>query len=135
MKISANKYAQLIYESTKGHEKKDVIGILGKIADIISKNSDKNKVGRIISEFERIYNRQEGIVEVKITSMEKISPAKTGQIKRKIAKKFKTDESKIFIENVQDKGIYGGIIIRIGNEIWDGSIANKIEKLRSGLIS
>lgn len=133
MKITAKKYAQLIYESTRNLGDKDIVEVLKKITAIIRENGDSGKMGRIIDEFERIYKQQKGVVEVRAVTATRLSDAELDHIKKKVAKKFGVSEDKIIVANDQDGKLGGGIIIHVGDEVWDGSVKNKMEKLRAVL--
>jgi F-type H+-transporting ATPase subunit delta len=133
MKISPVKYAQLIYESTKDLEKKEIGGVLEKIVSLIREKGDGNKTDQIIEEFNKIYNRQEGIVEAEITSRKKLSSRDILALKKNLSEKFKTDENKVFIKNIENMGIKGGLIIQVGNEIFDGSVKSRLERLKMAI--
>ena len=55
-------------------------------------------------------------------------------IKNHFAKKFNLAEEKIILEKEIDSKIMGGIIIKIGDEIWDGSVLSKFSRLKQGLV-
>lgn len=134
MKIALKKYAQLIYESAEEHKSKDALDAsLANIAMLIRENRDSGKLDEILYEFEKYCDKQENIIKAKIFSAVKISVNDISDIKKKIAEKFSSSEKKILIEQNVDNKIIGGIVIHVGNEIWDGSVKNKLERLKQSL--
>lgn len=111
----------------------------GKFSDIIvnflkvlvdnGRLSDISTVNETFLEFLDIEN---GRLRVLITSSSKLDEATITGIKSALAAKFKKE---IIIEEKVDASILGGIIIRIGDMIIDGSLVKDLNNIRRNLLS
>ncbi|MBA32214.1 MAG: hypothetical protein CL748_06920 [Chloroflexi bacterium] len=72
-----------------------------------------------------------GVVRVNITTAVPINKEDLEQIVKKLENK---ENKKIIIDKKIDKNILGGIVIRIGDKLIDGSTKNKIDLLSEKLI-
>lgn len=119
---------------TKGLEKEaDFDTAIQKIAKAIRDNRDVRKLNQIQQEFNRLYKEQYGIVDAEVVSALALSDEQLKKIKKTIAEKYNTKEPQVNIQNAVDMSIKGGVIIKIGNEIWDGSVKSKLEKLKAAI--
>jgi F-type H+-transporting ATPase subunit delta len=85
----------------------------------------------IVKKFQEIHNAENGIVEAEVTTREKTSENLEREIKNFIKDKYKAE--KVITNNKIDKNIKGGVIIRVGDEILDGSLDRKLKELKSSL--
>jgi F-type H+-transporting ATPase subunit delta len=68
-----------------------------------------------------------GIEVAKVTTAFPITPDLEAKVLAKI-KEFST--SKITIENIIDPSIIGGFILRIGDQQYNASVANRLQELK-----
>lgn len=134
MKVTPQQYAQLILEMTENLDENQAGAILAKIAKKIRNNQDMKKVKAIVTELDRQYKVKEGIVDGQVISARALNSEQVAAIKTVLAKKFATDSAKVIVNNVVDESLKGGLIIQVGDEVWDGSIRAKLTKLKSSLI-
>jgi len=133
MKISPRQYAKLIQETTQGLEESQVNEVLNKIIKLIKKNKDKKIVKKIIQQLKKIYLKETGELPIEITSVRKLKENQINMIKEKIAQKNNLSPEKIIISNVIKNEIKGGLIVRIKDQIIDGSLKGKMAKLKKAL--
>ena len=69
---------------------------------------------------------------VRVTTATPLAPQKLENISRLLREK--TGKT-IYIENVQDASIVGGMVIRVGNTVFDESVHGRLEMLRRELVS
>ena len=86
---------------------------------------------QIMERFSEICNKENGIVEAEVTTKYKIQDTMTKQIEDFLKKKYRAKE--VVLKNVVDEKIGGGVVIRVGDEIIDGSIANQLKELKNKL--
>lgn len=100
-----------------------------KIINFLKILIDKNKFNEfadIKSEFENIYNEQNNIKLVEVTSAVELTKSQ----KTKVLKKLQAKLNKEIIADWKlDKEIIGGLIIKIGDDIINSSLKNRLEKL------
>ena len=131
MKATAMQYAKALYEATKDKNQKEIDGILADFVKLLAKNNQERLAGNISKKFGEIYNAENGIVEAEITSCEKLNEAIEKKIENYIKDKYSA--KKVEINNKIDESIKGGIIIKVGDEIMNGSVERQLKELKSSL--
>lgn len=134
MKVQPKQYAKLIFELTEtAHGKEALDKALARMAAVIKDNKDQGKIDRIIAEFEKLYKDKNGIVEGQVISAKPLEKGQLKNICAAVAGKFNTTEEKVSIEEKVDEKIKGGLVLKIENEVWDGSVQSKLQKLMYSL--
>jgi F-type H+-transporting ATPase subunit delta len=73
-----------------------------------------------------------GHLSVTAVTVSKLSESELSDLKSNIKSKMNTD---ISISNIEDKKILGGIKLKVGNTLIDGSVSTKLEKLKQSMIN
>lgn len=131
MKLTATQYAKTLYEITKGKSSSEIDEALVNFVKLLIKNNQIKFADGIISRFKKISNAEEGITEAEIMSREKLSSEIEDRIGGFIKEKYQTE--KVVINNKIDEKILGGIIIRVGDEVMDGSLRNQLRNMKLAL--
>lgn len=131
MKISAQQYAQSLYEATKEKSQSEVDLALGNFVGILAKNRQLKNKKNIIQKFGEIYNSENNIVSAEVVSREKLSSSLVDKLNSFIKNKYQAKEA--VIENKIDAGVKGGIIIKIKDEIIDMSLERQLRELKKQL--
>ncbi len=84
-------------------------------------------VFRIRREYDRLWEEENKLLPVRITSAVELDSGTVGQIGDKIAEQT---GRKVDLSSEVDPDILGGIVVRVGNSILDASIRNRLENLR-----
>ena len=71
---------------------------------------------------------------IDIVSSKQLDETEKNEIVKSLKNKFKINDSSETLFSV-DKKILGGIKIRIGNKIIDGSVSTKLKKIKESLLS
>lgn len=87
----------------------------------------------IIEQFIEIVNDVKGIAEVTVQSVRELTKKETKSLADSLAKRF--DKRTVRIKNVVNPDILGGLHIRIGNTIIDGTISGKLERIERNIAS
>lgn len=132
MKITAKQYGQTLYDLTDGKSKSEIEKYVGNFTELLVKNRKLKLAKKIIDQFSQIYNKQHGIVRVEVISARKLSEETTKEIKEFIKKKYKAEKVELVI--LVDENLKGGMILKIGDEVLDGSVAGKISELKKVLV-
>ncbi|MPN60607.1 ATP synthase subunit delta [bioreactor metagenome] len=86
----------------------------------------------IFREFRRILNESRNIIEAEVTTALPLSDAEH----KNLAQKLGTVTGKTVILNTKlDPGILGGVIVKIGDKLIDGSVARQLKTLTTALIN
>jgi F-type H+-transporting ATPase subunit delta len=131
MKISTTQYAKSLYEATTGKSQGEINNVLENFVKILSKNNQLKFKENIIAKFEEIYNKENGIVLAEVISSRELESSQVHKVKSFIKEKYKAKE--VVIENKIDTNIKGGIIIKVGDEVLDGSVEKQLRELKKSL--
>lgn len=97
-----------------------------KLIDILSEKSRLGLLYGISAAFESLYNAHAGILEITINTAFELN---SDQIKQ-IVQVIETSTGKIIKHSVKvDKNLIGGVTIKYGDTVIDGSVKNKLEQL------
>jgi F-type H+-transporting ATPase subunit delta len=97
---------------------------------LIDKRREK-ALPRIISEYTKLANQQRNMVEAEITTACILSETDLQDISAKLG----VLTEKIIVPRVHiDKSILGGIIVKMGDKLIDGSVVRQVKTLQSILI-
>lgn len=131
MKITANQYARALFELVDNKTEQEIDKLVLNIVKIVGKNRQIKLFPKIIEKFRLIWNSKYKISEVEITSREKLDSETENKIGEYIRRKYRTE--KVVINNKIDINIIGGIIIKVGDEVLNQSIAEQLKKLSRNL--
>lgn len=90
-------------------------------------------VTSILEHFIALYNEENKIAVATVHSVRELSDTEKADFEASFKKLI--NKNKIQIENIVDPSLIGGMRIRVGNTIYDGSISNKLERIRSNIVS
>lgn len=86
----------------------------------------------VCAAFAEMHDEQKGILKVHVTSAHELSQAQTGALTGKLADR--TGKT-IFLTTDVDSDLIGGFKMKIGDEITDLTIVNKLKKFRLNVIN
>lgn len=153
MKLKEIQYAKTLYALTKDKSPKEINGVVSNFIKILAKNGQIKLATKIIQKFNEIWNASEGIVETEVISFRKLDKSELHKIEKYIEEKYlpatlrlpemqplqagvamqASKAKKIVIHEKIDKSIKGGIIIKVKDDVLDGSIANQLKMLKINL--
>ena len=108
----------------------DMLPQLGNLIRLVLRRRRVDNLPSIEREFRRLYNRRGGIVEAVATTALALDSAELAALKSRIETMTgKTVE----LETTVDPSILGGIQVRIGDRLYDGSVRGRLERLRAKL--
>ncbi|MDR6999361.1 F0F1 ATP synthase subunit delta [Neobacillus niacini] len=97
---------------------------------------DRHREGEIVEvvdQFIELANEASGVAEAKVYSVRPLSDAEREAISATFA--AKVGKQSLKIENIVDSELLGGVKLRIGNRIYDGSLRGKLDRLQRKLLS
>jgi F-type H+-transporting ATPase subunit delta len=84
----------------------------------------------IASEYKKLFDESNGVEVAKVTTAIPMDAALEAKVLAKIAT---LSDKKITIENIVDPAIIGGFILRIGDQQYNASVANRLQVLKREL--
>lgn len=111
----------------------------GKVTDlfmdflcVLTDKGRANAFSDVYNEFRDMYNKQMNILEVKVTTSEKMSE----NIREKLVNKLSSVTGKtIMLDEKIDESLLGGIIVKYDNTEIDSSVKGKLDKLKKQIDS
>jgi F-type H+-transporting ATPase subunit delta len=89
-------------------------------------------IAAMAAEFIELANEFKSVAEAQVYSVRPLTEAEREAISASFAEKV--GKKTLRIENIVDRSILGGIKLRIGNRIFDGSVSGKLERLEQQLL-
>ncbi len=127
-KISAKKIAQALYEELRDLDRDQIKSRISNLLDYLLKNKNLKIADKIVSEFEFYAKAQEGVIDVELISAVSLSLKNKNALEKKLIGEKKVKKVN-FIEKL-DKRLLGGVIIKIGDTIYDNSLKTRLELLK-----
>lgn len=128
MKYTHKQYAQALYEALQDTTPKDHDTVIENFIQILKARGDLAEYEKIIAEYE-VYDRdQRGITEVEVTTARetKVNKSLIDELNKIVGKDIQIKE-KI------DSNLIGGVVIKAGDTLIDGSVKHHLENLHKTL--
>lgn len=127
-KVSINKKKEILKESFASLSE-EVVNTLLLLVD----RHREDAIVEMIDYFFEQANEEQGIAEAKVYSVRELSDDEKKSLTDIFAKRI--GKKTLRIENIIDKSLLGGIKLRIGNRIFDGSVSGKLDRIERQLVS
>ncbi|QIZ05779.1 F0F1 ATP synthase subunit delta [Priestia megaterium] len=108
------------------------VNVLNTILILIDRHRE-DQIVDVANEFLELANDEMGIAEAQVYSTRELTDAEREAISSVFA--AKVGKKSLKIENIVDSNLLGGIRLRIGNRIYDGSLRGKLDRLERKLLS
>ena len=86
----------------------------------------------MIQQLEKELDARLGFAEAQITSVRELADAEKRGLETEVAK---LTGKKVRAKFGQDASLLGGVVVRIGSTIYDGSVKGQLEKIREAISS
>ena len=108
----------------------DVNGVTKGLFHLLFENKRFEILEAIAVEYSKVFDEGNGIEVAKVTTAIPMDAALEAKVLAKIAT---LSDKKITIENIVDPSIIGGFILRIGDQQYNASVANRLQVLKREL--
>jgi F-type H+-transporting ATPase subunit delta len=95
--------------------------------ELLIENHRMPVIFRVRREYDRLWEEENRLLPVTITSAVELDKKTVGEIGDKIAEQT---GRKVELSSQVDSDILGGIVVRVGNQVLDASVRNRLEQLR-----
>jgi F-type H+-transporting ATPase subunit delta len=104
----------------------------GKIAALIDSLAEKRPrhYVDILHSYKRLIRLEEEKRRARIESTSQVSPEVSSRITDKLRTRYGDG---LTTEFIVDPSLLGGMRIRVGSDVWDGSVRNRLERLKQQL--
>ena len=106
------------------------------VVNLIKLLVERNRIDSIqdtIDHYHYLYNEANGIAHATVYSVRSLTDEESKQLELSFKKQL--NKKSLTIDNVVDPSIIGGMKIKVGNTIYDGSISGKLNRLKNNLVS
>ena len=121
---SQDKAVQAILKKAK------ISDTVAKFAGLVVANRRAFSLLSILKAYELIEARARGEISAEVISSKKLSAAQTKSIKTQMKKAYGKD---ISITAITDPSILGGLILKVGSQMIDGSLRTKLNSLKQAM--
>ena len=90
------------------------------------------EASRVAAEFRRLDDDRQGITHATATSATELTPDEIRQLTSRLEE---STGGRIALDVEVDPSLLGGIVVRVGDRLIDGSVRGRLERLRNQLIS
>ncbi|USG65409.1 F0F1 ATP synthase subunit delta [Brevibacillus ruminantium] len=118
--IAAGAKQSLVDDLFKSHISEEVHNFL----TVLIENGREAQVALIHQAFVKLANEARGIADAVVTSAHPLSAEEQAELADKFGQRL---NKKLRVTNVVDASILGGIVIQIGDRLYDGSMKTKLE--------
>lgn len=132
MKVASAQYAKALYEATKNKKHQEIDeSVLNFVKTLAGSNQLRLK-NDIIKKFSEVFNQENNIIEAEIISREKLSGALINKLIKFLKDKYQVKE--VVVNNKIEESVVSGVIIKVNDEVLDGSVSRQLAELRNVLV-
>ena len=132
MKITPKQYSESLYQAVQNKKDSEVKDAIGNFVKVLISNNDISKADEIIKQFVGIWNKEQGIVEAEVVSAKELDNKIAKLLNNYIVKL--SGAEKVLVRQKVDKNILGGVVIKYGDKVLDGSLREKLNELKAEMI-
>ena len=101
-----------------------------KVLEVLLRNHRINELGAINEALAAMIRAATGTVAAEVRAAQQPTPAELDELRRTLEKKV---GRKVEVDVSVDPSLLGGFVAKIGSEVYDASVAGKINKFRESL--
>lgn len=129
-KVTPKRYAIALYESLREAPREKIPVLVRGFCQLVIRHGALKKIDKIISAFDAYADEQEQRVAVSVSTARPLEPATRTHIMQKLETIL---HMRIDMQESVDPSLVGGVVLRYGDTIVDGSIRKRLELLASTL--
>jgi F-type H+-transporting ATPase subunit delta len=126
--IGNDERARLIHTVFDGRASKLLVNFLG----LLNEKNRLSQLGGIAGAYDDLLDQQEGKVEVDVTVAQPLSKEQLESVRQKVGAALKRDA---IVHEYTDPTIIGGLILRVQDQLIDGSVRAQIKAMRNRLLA
>lgn len=132
MKTTLKQYGLALFEVVAGKSPSEAKAVIKKFVELLVRENMLAKVDKIIAEFVEIWHERNGITLAEVRSANGLDKVNIKLLKKYIA--GLTGAKEVLLNEKIDKNILGGVVIRYGDKVIDGSLRTQLEELRKKMV-
>ena len=130
MTTTARQYALALYQAITEVSDQEQDKVLDNFVSALRKNNDLGMLDEVEKEFVNYDREAKGVKLAVVTTARQLSREEERDLIKGLNKHV---SGKVELKQKVDEGLVGGIMIRIDDELMDGSVKKKLKDLKSKL--
>lgn len=106
--------------------------ILQNFVSVLIEQRRIGQINEIAEQFRQELNERMGIAEAQITSVRELTPPEKQLLEKQIAA---LTGKVIHAAYLRDPGLLGGVVVRVGSTIYDGSVRRQLQRIRQQIVA
>jgi ATP synthase F1 delta subunit len=133
MKLRSTKnLAEAIYQNAKGKNGAELSATLANAVEFMDKHQLLGKSKEILSQLEKIIDKDEKVLRAKVTSSTVLSKKMVEDLEESLKKRYKAKS--VEIDTKEDSNLINGLKIEANDEIIDLTLSHRLHQLQAHLI-
>jgi F-type H+-transporting ATPase subunit delta len=130
-KLSPKILVQALYEATQGQSAVESAITVKTFVEYVVKKRMIGRADEIIEKYRKLVLKEEGIVEAEVTTSHPLAHEAEGNIKKFVKQEFEAKE--VHISYKLEESLLGGMKLKIGDTIIDGTLKGRLTQLQREL--
>lgn len=134
MKISTEKYSLALFDllqNVDDHNKANQL--INNFISLVIKNNDFHQIDKIFKNFKSKWNNHFNLIEAEVKSVYPLSVETEKLILDYIKENAKASDVKL--NSNLDQSVFGGVVIKYQDKIFDASLKTKLNNLKNSLLN
>ena len=110
--------------------KSKVLPTTASFLEVLLRNQRLSEIGEVNKRFARILDQRGGVVAAEVTTARPIPPASVQALQVKLAR---VTGKNVRLTFATDQELIGGVIVRVGSTVYDGSVRNQLDQVERQL--
>lgn len=127
-RLRPRQYAAALWQATAGQTTAQAKAVIERFVQLLADRGSLHETAAIISAFERYDRQQRQAVLATATTAHELSPTARREIERVVAAQVPAAEA-VDLETVVDPSVIGGVVVRINDTVYDGSLRRQVADL------
>ena len=125
--VSQEQKEQMLGRIFDGKASKDVLNFL----KVLSRHGRLGLVRQVAGWVKRLHAKRRGMTDVEVRVAAPLDDAMYAEIQTQLRKSLATEP---VLRVIVDPALLGGIVIRVGDRVYDGSVQSQLERTRAAMI-
>ncbi|OGI78292.1 hypothetical protein A3C57_01610 [Candidatus Nomurabacteria bacterium RIFCSPHIGHO2_02_FULL_33_12] len=131
--ISITNISKAIYLASYNKTGQDLDLVISNVVKFLSKKGILSKSESILYALSNLIDHENKTIRAKLYSVNKLEKPIIDKVEQELKDRYKIE--KVYITEIEDKNILGGIKIEIDDEIIDLSLLKKVTQLKKHLLN
>jgi len=130
-KLDIKNLAGALYEATEGKSGEEQKKIIHAALVMLAKNGMAGKADDLVEEFQKIDDTRHGVARAEVLSRKKLTEKEHHEIVHFLKHKHKAEH--VVMDEKIDESVLGGVKIKVGDTLYDGTLKTKLNQLQMHL--